>query len=195
MNWMSRAAAYSYEENVKDALALSELMLTLKYLKKPTIARVQGPAFGGGVGLIACCDIAIASEEALFALSEVKIGLVPAVISPYVISLIGERAARRYFLTGERFNAQTALQLGLLTEVTTPAELDSTVKKMAINLLTNGPQAVLATKELINRICVMPYDEKHRQQNAELIAAIRGSAEGKEGLAAFLEKRTAKWQK
>jgi methylglutaconyl-CoA hydratase len=193
LNWMRRMAAYSYEENIRDALALSNLMHALKFLNKPTIARVQGAAFGGGVGLVACCDMAIVSNKASFCLSEVKIGLIPAVISPYVISAMGERAARRYFLTAEAISAADALRLGLATEVVAEAELDSAVQKIINCLLLNSPQAVCAAKELINRVSADPYQQDHQQKNAEAIAAIRVSKEGQEGLSAFLEKRKPAW--
>lgn len=193
INWMRRMASYTYEENIKDAIALSELMQTLKFLKKPTIARVQGAALGGGVGLVACCDIVIASANASFTLSEVKIGLIPAVISPYVISVIGERAARRYFLTAEQISANEALHLGLVNEVVEPDQLDATVQKILEHLLRNSPQAIQAGKDLINRVSGNVYTADLFQKNVEAIAAIRVSQEGQEGLAAFLEKRNPSW--
>jgi len=195
INWMRRMASYSYEENRKDATALSELMQTLKFLQKPTIARVQGPALGGGVGLVACCDIVIASTQASFCLSEVKIGLIPAVISPFVISVIGERAARRYFLTAEQMDANEAHRLGLANEVVEPDQLDAAVQKILEQLLHNSPQAILAAKELINRVSTSLYSDEMLKQNVEAIAAIRVSTEGQEGLAAFLEKRKPVWER
>lgn len=193
LNWMRRMAAYSYEENVKDALALADLMQTLKFLNKPTLACVQGAAFGGGVGLISCCDIAIASTEASFCLSEVKIGLIPAVISPYVVSAIGERAARQYFLTAEQFNADEAHRLGLVGQVVPPEQLEVAVAKTITQILRNGPQAIIAAKKLINRVSMNPYDPAHMQKNAEAIATLRVSTEGQEGLSAFLDKRKPNW--
>ncbi len=189
LNWMRRMAAYSYEENIDDALALAKLMQTLKYLRQPTIASVQGAAFGGGVGLVACCDIAIASEVATFCLSEVKIGLMPAVISPFVIAAIGERAARYYCLTAERMSAAKAVQLGLVTQVVKAEQLDACVENVVQKLLGNNASAVIATKALLNRVSKDPYDKQHRQLNAEAIASIRVSAEGQAGLTAFLEKQ------
>lgn len=188
LNWMRRMAAYSYDENVKDALALSDLMHTLKFLNKPTIARVQGAAFGGGVGLIACCDIVIASTQASFCLSEVKIGLIPAVISPYVLSAIGERAARRYFLTAETFTAREAQHFGLVSEITEIDQLDIKIQQITDHILQNSPQAVIKAKELINRVTTTPYNKEQLQKNAEAIAAIRVSEEGQAGLNKFLNK-------
>lgn len=193
LNWMRQMAAYSYEENIKDALVLSDLMQTLKFLNKPTIACIQGAAFGGGVGLVACCDIAIASTQTNFCLSEVKIGLIPAIISPYVISAIGERAARQYFLTAAQFNAYEAHRLGLVGKVVAPDDLNSAVQQTVTQLLHNSPQALIAVKELINRVSTNPYDKAHLQKNAAAIATLRVSKEGQEGLAAFLEKRKANW--
>lgn len=194
LNWMRRMVSYTYDQNVQDALQLSELMHTLKFLKQPTIARVHGAVFGGGVGLVSCCDMAIVSKQATFCLSEVKIGLIPAVISPYVISIMGERASRRYFLTGEQMDAMQALQLGLATEVVDSEQLDDSIDKITQHLLSNSPQAVMAAKQLINQATVHTLHENHLQKNAEAIAAIRISPEGQEGLTAFLEKRKPIWK-
>ncbi len=194
LNWMRRMVGYSYEENLQDARVLSDLMHTLKFLAKPVIARVQGAVYGGGVGLVACCDIAVASTDAIFCLSEVRIGLTPSVISPYIITAIGERAARRYCLTAEQISAQEALRLGLVAEVTPLEQLDATLQQIISHLLQNGPQAVVAVKSLINRVSRDPYGEENVQKNAELIAVMRVSAEGQEGLTAFLEKRTPSWK-
>jgi methylglutaconyl-CoA hydratase len=193
LNWMRRMASYTYEENIKDATVLYELMKTLKYLKCPTIARVQGAVFGGGVGLVCCCDIAVMSKQATFCLSEVKIGLIPAVISPFVISAIGERAARQYFLTAEQIDANEALRLGLVSQAVETEQLDHTIEKIIAHLLHNSPQAVFAAKALINEVCINPYSQKHVEKNIEAIATIRASTEGKEGLTAFLEKRKPSW--
>ncbi len=193
LNWMRRIAAYSYEENIQDAQALSDLMHTLKYLNKPTLACVQGPAFGGGVGLVACCDIAVASTEASFCLSEVKIGLIPAIISPYVVSAIGERAARYYFLTAATIDAAEAHRLGLISQLVAAEHMENTVNTIIGQLLNNGPAAVVAAKSLLNRVSVNPYSAETLRQNVEAIATIRISKEGKEGLAAFLEKRKPSW--
>ncbi len=193
LNWMKRMAGYSYEENKRDAQALSELMRTLKFLKQPTIARVQGATFGGGVGLVACCDMAVASTNASFCLSEVKIGLIPAIISPYVLAAIGERAMRRYALTAETMQAEEAQRLGLVTVVAEPEQLDEALQNLLRGLLQNSPQAMMAVKTLVNRVSNNPYDERHLPLNAEAIATIRVSPEGQEGLNAFLNKRKPAW--
>jgi methylglutaconyl-CoA hydratase len=193
LGWMRRMATYSREDNLRDAMALATLMRTLDGMKKPTIARVQGAAFGGGVGLVACCDIAIASTQATFSLSEVRLGLIPSVISPYVIAAIGERAARRYFLTAERFEAAEAKRIGLVHEVVDGAALDETVAGMAAQLLKGGPQALAAAKKLIADVSRRPMDDALSAETARRIAAIRVEREGQEGLAAFLEKRKPDW--
>lgn len=193
LNWMRRMANYSMEENVRDAMALANLMQALNQLKKPTIALVQGAAFGGGVGLVACCDIAIASEQASFCLSEVKIGLIPAVISPYVIAAIGERAARRYFLSAERFDVKEAHRLGLVHEVVAGDKLMETGQQFAENLLKNSPQAMQKTKQLIARVSRSEIDSALIQETVNAIAEVRVSKEGQEGLTAFLEKRDPSW--
>jgi methylglutaconyl-CoA hydratase len=197
MNWMRDMARASESDNRADALRLAELMRTLQFLGKPTIARVNGAAYGGGVGLVACCDIAIGSDDAKFALSEVKLGLVPAVISPYVVAAIGMRQARRYFLTGEVFDAGCALRIGLLHETVPADELDAAVDRM-IRLLGKGaPQAQSEARQLALRMGGMtPLQAQHvDHENATLIARLRVSAEGQEGLTAFLDKRPAQWIK
>lgn len=193
LKWMQKMANYLRDENLQDAHALAKLMKTLNDLNKPTIALVQGAAYGGGVGLVACCDIAIASTEASFCFSEVKIGLVPAIISPYSIRAIGERAARRYFLTAEKFSAEEAYRLGLVHLVVPPAELNTTSEKIAKTLLNNSPQAVTAAKQLIAKVTDQAIDNDLIQTTVECIADIRVSAEGQEGLKAFLEKRSPNW--
>jgi methylglutaconyl-CoA hydratase len=193
LGWMQRMADYSYEENLRDSHALAEMLFTLNTMPQPTIARIQGAAFGGAVGLVSCCDIAIAAKPASFSLSEVKIGLVPATISPYVIAAIGERASRRYFTTAERFNAQTAQQLGLVSEVTEADDLNTKVEEIITALLTNSPAAIKAAKQLIFDISGKPINQPLIDQTCETIAAIRVSEEGQEGLKAFLEKRSPKW--
>ena len=195
LNWMRRMATFTEEENYHDAMALGELMLTLNRLPKPTIARVNGAAYGGGVGLIACCDIAIAVDDAQFALSEVKLGLIPAVISPYVVAAIGEKKARRYFLTGERFTAMDAVDSGLLNSCVPANELDHAVQKMIDLLLAAGPVAQAEAKDLIASVAHRPPTDSVVADTAERIAHIRISPEGQEGLAAFLEKRTPGWLK
>jgi methylglutaconyl-CoA hydratase len=194
LNWMRRMAGFSKDENQRDAMGLGALMRTLAHLRKPTIARVQGAAYGGGVGLVACCDIAIAAQEATFAFSEAKLGLIPAVISPYVIAAIGERAARRYFVTAERFDAAEAWRLGLVHELaTTEGDLDEKVGLVVDALLACGPAAQREAKELIRAVSGRPVTSELIQDTAERIAKIRSSPEGREGVAAFLEKRRPAW--
>jgi methylglutaconyl-CoA hydratase len=194
LNWMKSMASFSEKENVEDALKLAELMEILDGLSKPTICKVNGPAYGGGVGLVACCDIAICTEAAKFALTEVRLGLIPAVISPYVIAAIGERQARRYFLTAEPIEAHEAYHMGLVHEVVTPDILDETVNMLAANLLKGGPKALLAAKRFIAE--QSSSDRKAlKKKTAQLIAELRTSKEGQEGLTAFLEKRNADWIK
>ncbi|HWA14586.1 MAG TPA: enoyl-CoA hydratase/isomerase family protein [Burkholderiales bacterium] len=193
LNWMKRMAQYSEEENLRDARALANLMRTLHGVGKPTIARVQGAAFGGGVGLVACCDIAVASKEALFCLSEVRLGMIPSVISPYVIAAMGQRAAQRYFLTAERFDADEAKRVGLVQGVVAPNDLDEAVAAMASHLLKGGPAALAAAKKLIADVSRQPIDDALVEETARRIAALRVSPEGREGIAAFLEKRKPDW--
>jgi methylglutaconyl-CoA hydratase len=193
LNWMRRMADYDETQNLADALQLAELMRRLNTLPIPTIARVQGAAFGGGVGLVACCDIALASERALFCLSEVKLGLIPAVISPYVVRAIGERAARRYMLSAERFDAQQARLLGLIHEVVHEEALDTQLEAMIAALLECGPAAQAAAKDLILEVAGKTIDQDLIENTASRIAKVRASSEGREGLNAFLEKRSPDW--
>ena len=160
---------------------------------KPTIAAVQGPCYGGGVGLAATCDMAIASEEAAFSLSEVKLGLIPATIAPYVVAGMGERMAHRYFLSGERFDAMKAYEIGFLHDVVPMGELDAAVDDLVATLLKNGPAAMAASKALIFAVANKPVDQGVLDDTAKRIADIRGTDEGKEGIAAFLEKRKPNW--
>ena len=194
LNWMRRMASYSYEENVRDANALATMLHTLHSLPKPTIAKVQGAAFGGAVGLVACCDIAIGSKLSKFCLSEVKLGLVPATISPYVIDAMGARQARRYFMTAEVISSRRARRLGLLNESVTEEELDGTVEQLIEHILSNGPLAVAAAKQLVFDVEHEAIGEELLEKTSLRIATIRVSDEGQEGLTAFLEKRPAKWQ-
>lgn len=194
LQWMRDMAAAGEEENRRDALALARLMRTLDELPKPTIARVQGAAFGGGVGLVACCDIAIGVADAKFGLTESRLGLLPAVISPYVIAAIGPRQARRWFATAEMFDAATAMQIGLLHQVVQADALDEAVHKQVALLLKAGPLAAAGAKALVARVVREPGGVPQDQANAALIARLRVSAEGQEGLSAFLEKRAPKWQ-
>lgn len=195
LNWMRRMAFATEEENEHDALALAGLMRTLNYLNRPTIARVNGPAFGGGVGLIACCDVTIATDSARFGITEARLGLAPAVISPYVYRRIGERHARRYFLSGERFDAGRAREIGLIQEVVSELALDGAVERNIRHLLRSGPSAVLACKRLAFRNAGHDADRQLEldQETARLIARLRVSAEGQEGLTAFLDKRPPSW--
>lgn len=195
LNWMRRMADYSFVENLTDAMGLAELMKTLANISKPTIALVQGAAIGGGVGLVACCDIAIATENASFCLSEVKLGLIPAVISPYVAAAIGSRATRRYFITAERFDAAEAYRLGLVHEVVTAEKLEERVDDLSLCLLRNGPQAMASVKALVSEVSLSYLDDDLIADTAERIAEIRASAEGCEGLSAYLEKRNPNWVK
>lgn len=195
LNWMQRMARNTAAENLTDARALVGLMRALDTLPKPTLALVQGPAIGGGVGLVACCDMAIAAETAHFCLSEVKLGLIPAVIAPYVVAAMGERAARRYFLSAERFTAAEAQALGLVHRVVPDEALEDAGTKLVRELLRGGPAAQVAAKELIFAISGRPRDEAMVEDTAARIARIRASAEGREGIAAFLEKRKPKWIK
>ena len=194
LNWMKRAAGYTHEENLSDANRLAELMSTLNELSKPTVARVQGPAYGGGVGLIAACDIAVGTYDAVFSLSEVKLGIVPAVISPYVLTAIGERYSRRYMLTAERFSAAEAYRIGLLHELVPGEEqLDEAIAEILDSLLANGPQAQAECKTLIRVVAGQPIDDETIAETAQRITRVRASPEGREGLAAFLDKRQPNW--
>ena len=194
LNWMKAMAGYTRAENVEDARRLARLMRTLNDLPKPTLALVQGPAYGGGVGLVACCDIAVAIEEAKFCLSEVKLGLIPAVISPYVAAKIGAAAARRYFLTAEAFSAWEAERLGLVHEVVDRNALESKGRQIVDALLEGGPVAQEAAKDLIFAVAGSAVDDALIEETAGRIADVRASDEGREGIAAFLEKRRPNWQ-
>ncbi|MEO8742780.1 MAG: enoyl-CoA hydratase/isomerase family protein [Lysobacteraceae bacterium] len=195
LGWMRRMAQASEAENRADSMRLARLMRVLDGLSKPTIARVNGAAFGGGVGLIACCDIAIAVDTATFALSEVKLGLVPAVISPYVIAAIGARGARRWFQSAESFNAVEAQRIGLLHAIESPGMLDVGVERQCKLLLKAAPTAVAEAKALVRRVApsVDADADATDATNAELIARLRVSPEGQEGLSAFLDKRRPAW--
>ena len=193
LNWMRGMAAASEAENRADSLALARLMRTLDELPKPTIARVHGAAFGGGVGLVACCDIAIGVPEAKFGLTESRLGLLPAVISPYVIAAIGSRNARRYFATAEIFDAAEAQRIGLLHQVVPADQLDTNVQKQIALLLKAGPIASASAKKLVRDVAAHADGAQHDAANAALIARLRVSPEGQEGLAAFLDKRPPAW--
>jgi methylglutaconyl-CoA hydratase len=193
LNWMKRMAGYGREENLADARALAEMLAALDRLPQPTIARVHGPAFAGGTGLVAACDIAVGTPEAKFCFSEAKLGLSPATISPYVMRAIGERAARRYFLTAEVFGAEEALRIGMLSLLVLSDDLDKEIEALLKHLLAGGPQAHASIKELVRAVARRPLDEALVADTARRIAEIRASAEGKEGIASFLEKRKAAW--
>ena len=193
LNWMKRMAGYDYEQNLADATVLAKMLAALDRLPKPTIARVHGPVFAGGTGLVAACDIAVGTPEAKFCLSEAKLGLSPATISPYVIRAMGERTARRYFLTAEVFDAQEALRIGMLSILTAKDELDGVVSSLVEHLLAGGPQAHGSIKTLIRSVAGRSPDDALVAETAQRIAEIRGSPEGREGIAAFLEKRKASW--
>ncbi|KZN64258.1 gamma-carboxygeranoyl-CoA hydratase [Pseudoalteromonas luteoviolacea CPMOR-1] len=190
--WMKSMADNNYEENVADSLELAKLMQVLASSPHPTLCLVQGAAFGGALGLIACCDIAVASPNAKFCLSEVKLGLIPAVISPYVIKAIGERQARRYFLTAEVFQAEKALELGLIHQISD--NLEQSEEYFIEQLLNNGPTAVKSAKSLIDEVAGKAIDEQLITHTAKRIAEIRVSEEGQEGLSAFFDKRAPNWQ-
>ncbi|WP_424683872.1 enoyl-CoA hydratase/isomerase family protein [Frateuria sp. YIM B11624] len=195
LHWMRGMAAASEEDNREDSLRLAALVRTLQFCPKPTVARVNGAAYGGGVGLVAACDIAIGADGAKFGLTEVKLGLVPAVISPYVVAAIGVRQARRLFLTGEVFDAAEACRIGLLHRVVPAEALDEAVEFTLKLLAKAGPQAQREAKQLALRMGGIDERDAGRidAQNAELIARLRVSAEGQEGLGAFLDKRAPAW--
>jgi methylglutaconyl-CoA hydratase len=193
LNWMKRMAGYSHAENLADANALAAMLSALNNMSKPTLARVHGAAYGGGAGLVACCDVAIGAPGATFALSEARLGLIPAAISPYVIEAIGARAARRYFLSAERFGAEEACRLGLLHELVPEPELDAAVDRVVAALLDAGPQAQAEAKVLIRAVAHRPIDQGVIGDTAKRIARVRATPEGKEGVAAFLAKRRPAW--
>ncbi len=194
LNWMREIIHYSYEQNLGESLQVAELMRAIYELPKPTIARVNGAVIGGGNGLLSACDIVVASDKARFGLSEVKIGLVPAAIGPYVIRRIGESAAHELFLTGERFDARRALEIGLVNKVVPHAALDDKVEELVRLLLSSGPEAIAKCKELLQRVPGMSLEEA-KGYTAEMIARLRVSPEGQEGMASFLEKRKPRWVK
>ncbi len=195
LNWMRKSAGYSYDENVKDAMRLGILLKELNFLAKPTIALVHGNIFGGGVGLASCCDILIAETGAQFCLSEVRIGLIPSIIAPYVINAMGERMARRYFMTAERFDAETAYRIGFAHEVAPQGQLDEVANKIIAALMDGAPSAQGRGKKLMLDIVGHPIDDKIIELTVRQIAEARASDEGKEGLSAFLSKTEPSWRK
>ena len=194
LKWMKRMGQYSLEQNLADAGKLSDMFLALESIEIPTIAKVNGAAFGGGAGLVCACDIAIASEEAKLSLSEVRLGLVPGVISPYVLDRIGPKKAARQFMTGERLTAKDACRLGLIDMAVASDELDKAVEDTISMILSGGPEAVKACKRLARTGAQMPRDKFMKHCISE-IANARASPEGKEGVSAFLEKREPSWRK
>jgi methylglutaconyl-CoA hydratase len=194
LNWMRRVAGYGEAENRADAMALAHMLRRLDQLPKPTIARVNGAAIAGGVGLVCCCDMAVAAESAVFAVAETRLGLIPATIGPYVVAAIGTRAARRYFLTGESFPAADALRLGLVHAVIADAELDAAIERIVTALLAGAPLAQARAKRLVGEVASRPVTDDLMEFTARAIAEARASAEGREGLAAFLEKRKPQWR-
>ncbi|AHL75538.1 gamma-carboxygeranoyl-CoA hydratase [Stutzerimonas stutzeri] len=191
--WMQQSAKLDFDANLTDARELAEMMYSLYHLKLPTLAVVQGAAFGGAVGLIACCDMAIGAADAQISLSEVRIGLAPAVISPFVVKAIGERATRRYSMTGERFSGERARELGLLSETYAAEALDDNLCGWIDTLLLNSPQAMRASKDLMREASSASVSPALRRYTENAIARIRVSPEGQEGLNAFLEKRKPNW--
>jgi len=193
LDWMRRMAGYSFEENRADARALADMLRTIHECPKPTIARVHGDAYAGGMGLVAACDIAVAASTANFCLSETKLGLIPATISPYVIRAMGEQAARRYALTAERFDAAEALRLGFVHAVAPADGLDARIEEIVAALMQTSAAAVSAAKRLVREVAGRPIDDALVADTAERIAAIRASDDGREGVRAFLDKRKPRW--
>ncbi len=193
LNWMKKMAGYSHDENQADALRLADMLRTIYLCPKPTVAKVQGDCYAGGMGLVAACDIVVAAEGVNFCLSEVKLGLIPATISPYVIKAMGEQAARRYFITAERFDAAAAQRMGFAHEVVPMEALDTTVAGIVKALVSNSPHAVAQAKTLVREIVGQPVGDALLDDTARRIAEIRASSEGREGVSSFLEKRKPSW--
>ena len=192
LHWMKKIQGYSYQENFEDTLRLAELMYSMYSSPKPTIARINGPAIGGGTGFVAVCDLAIAAESAVFSFSEVKIGVVPACISPYVVRRVGESACREFFLTGERLTAQRALESGLVNEVVPEEKLDEAVDQRVKQLLSSGPYALNVCKQLLQQVPLLNFEEA-RTYTADVLAKLREGEEAQEGMVAFFEKRKPRW--
>jgi methylglutaconyl-CoA hydratase len=193
LNWMKQMAGYSDAENLADATRLADMLRTIYLCPKPVVAKVQGDCYAGGMGLVAACDVVLVAEEANFCLSEVKLGLIPATISPYVIKSMGENAARRYFLTAERFSAREAHRIGFVHDVVAADALDASVAAIVKALVSNSPNAVQQAKVLVREIAGQPVSDALLADSAERIAKIRASDEGREGVASFLEKRKPSW--
>ncbi len=194
LNWMKRMAGYGYEDNLKDATALAQMLKTLDRMSKPTVARVHGAAYAGGVGLVAACDIAIGSLDAEFCLTEVKLGLSPATISPYVVRAMGARLARRYFLTAEIIDANEACRLNLLSGIAPAGRLDGAIDALLAHLVAGGREAHAKIKDLVRGVAAGSADDAMIADTAKRIAEIRVSPEGREGIASFLEKRKPAWR-
>lgn len=194
LNWMRRMVSYDFARNVEDARALAGMFEALYRLPCPTIAEVRGAAFGGAVGLVSCCDMAVAATDSVFSLSEVKIGLIPATISPYVIRAIGERACSQLFLTGERFDAERALRLGLVGQICTAETLEARREILLKEVLGGGPAAVRSAKRLLRNVANQELDHTLIEDTCQAIAEIRISGEGQAGLTAFLEKKPPPWR-
>lgn len=193
LNWMKRAANNGLDDNLNDARALAHMLRTLAEMKKPTIARIQGAALGGGMGLAAACDIAVASTKAVFATSEVKFGIIPSAISPYVLRAIGARQAYRYFQSAERIDAHRALDIGLVHETVEPEQLDTKISEIVDSLLQGGPLSQAAAKDLIRTVNGRPINDTLVDDTAHRIAHLRATPEAREGIAAFLDKRQPSW--
>lgn len=193
LNWMRRMADYTREQNLADAGALAEMLRTIYTCPKPTLARVQGDVYAGGMGLVACCDMAVSVDTAGYCLSEVKLGLMPATIGPYVVRAMGARAAHRYFLTAERFSAAEAHRIGFVHEVVSAEQLDTKVDELTKALVSAGPAAVRACKQLVQDVAEREIDAALIARTVDGIADIRASAEGKEGVQSFLQKRKPNW--
>jgi methylglutaconyl-CoA hydratase len=194
LNWMKKMAGYSDDENRADAMRLAGMLSAVYRCSKPVIARVNGDAYAGGMGLLAACDIVVAVDSAHFCLSEARLGLIPATIAPYVIRALGEQASRRYFVTAEAFDCASALRLGLVSEAVSAEQLDATVAQLAQTLCANGPQAVRACKRLVQDIAGRELSDALIEDTAARIAKTRAGAEGREGVASFLEKRQPGWR-
>jgi len=193
LNWMRRMADYTHAENLADAAALAEMLRVIYTCPKPTVARIQGDVYAGGIGLVAVCDMAVSVDTANYCLSEVKLGLYPATISPYVIRAMGARAAHRYFLTAERFDAAEALRMGFVHAVVSPAQLDDKVDELTKALVSASPNAVKECKTLLHDVAGQDIDATLIALTVEGIASIRASLEGKEGVQSFLQKRKPDW--
>lgn len=193
LNWMKRMAGYSNEQNQADAMGLATMLKTLHQVSKPTIARVHGAAFAGGMGLAAACDVVVAEPTAEFCLSEVRIGLIPSTISPYIIKALGVQASKRYMLTAERISAGEAHRLGFVQVLCEDGAIDAAVAQISQALIAGGPRALAQTKTLINTVANRSLDDELIDETAGLIARVRSSGEGREGVSSFLEKRQPAW--